>query len=68
MKRRVAVWVFNSQNATPLVQQLTAAAQRARIPVVTVTETLAPVGASFAAWQVGQLRKLVDALRTATGR
>jgi hypothetical protein len=38
------------------------------IPVVTVTETLTPAGASFQEWQVRQLRELKSALAEATGR
>ena len=60
--RRIAVWVFNSQNVTPEVGQLTALARRSGIPVVTVTETLSPEGATFQAWQSRQLARLAAAL------
>jgi zinc/manganese transport system substrate-binding protein len=63
--RRIAVWVYNSQNVTPEVDQLTALARRSGIPVVTVTETLSPEGASFQAWQSRQLAQLASALRRA---
>jgi zinc/manganese transport system substrate-binding protein len=63
--RRIAVWVFNSQNVTPEVSQLTALARRTGIPVVTVTETLSPEGATFQAWQAGQLARLAAALQRA---
>ncbi len=66
--RQIAVWVYNSQNATPDVQRVTAIARRRGIPVVTVTETLAPAGASFEGWQVAQLRALAAALHRAAGR
>jgi zinc/manganese transport system substrate-binding protein len=62
------VWIFNSQNATPDVQRLTALARAHGIPVATVTETLAPEHASFQQWQVAQLARLERALRQATGR
>jgi zinc/manganese transport system substrate-binding protein len=66
--RRIEVWVYNSQNATPDVQRLTAAARRAGIPVATVTETLTPAGASFQDWQARELRGLAAALARSTGR
>jgi len=65
---RIAVWVFNSQNVTPEVGQLTALARRSGIPVVTVTETLTPEGTTFQAWQSRQLAQLASALRHATRR
>ncbi|MET0557436.1 MAG: zinc ABC transporter substrate-binding protein [Solirubrobacterales bacterium] len=67
-ERRIAVWVYNSQNATPDVQRLNDAAAGAGIPVVTVTETPTPEGTSFQAWQVRQLRGLERALAEAGGR
>jgi zinc/manganese transport system substrate-binding protein len=63
--RRIAVWVFNSQNVTPEIGQLTALAHRSGIPVVTVTETLSPEGTTFQAWQSSQLARLAAALRQA---
>ena len=63
--RRIAIWVFNSQNVTPEVSQLTALARRSGIPVVTVTETLSPEGTTFQAWQSRQLAALAAALRRA---
>jgi len=62
---RLAVYLLNTQNAVPDVAEQAAAARRAGIPVVTVTETLAPAGASFASWQVDQLRRLSEALADA---
>jgi zinc/manganese transport system substrate-binding protein len=67
-KRRIKVWVFNSQNSTPDVQRLTNAARGKHIPVTTITETLTPATASFEAWQVAQLRALRAALASATAR
>jgi zinc/manganese transport system substrate-binding protein len=67
-RRQIAVWVYNSQNPTPDVQRLTAAARANGIPVVTVTETPTPAGATFQAWQVRQLDALARALAEATGR
>jgi zinc/manganese transport system substrate-binding protein len=60
--REINVYVYNRQNATPDVQQQIQAAQRVGIPLATITETLVPEGATFQAWQVGQLRSLESAL------
>ena len=67
-ERRIAAWVFNSQNVTPDVQRVNELARAAGVPVATVTETLAPAGASFQAWQSSQLERLGAALRAGTGR
>jgi zinc/manganese transport system substrate-binding protein len=67
-RHQVAVFVVNPQNSTPDVQRLVARARAAHIPVVPVTETLSPAGATFQQWQVTQLRALAQALHEATGR
>ena len=67
-KHQIKVWVFNSQNSTPDIARLTAAARSKHIPVTTITETLVPAGATFQAWQVAQLRALQAALARATRR
>jgi zinc/manganese transport system substrate-binding protein len=59
---KVAVWVYNSQNATPDVQRLNDAAAAAGVEVATVTETPTPEGTSFQAWMSRQLRGLERAL------
>ena len=64
-RRQIEVYVYNSQNATPDVQAQVRAARSAGVPVVTVTETLVPAGASFQDWQVGQLTRLQQALAAA---
>jgi zinc/manganese transport system substrate-binding protein len=61
------VLLFNTQNATPDVQQLVDAATAKGIPVVAVTETLVPVDATFQDWQSKQLQDLEAALAKATG-
>jgi zinc/manganese transport system substrate-binding protein len=66
--REIEVWVFNGQNATPDVQRVNELARAAHIPVVTVTETLAPASDTFEQWQVTQLERLQAALHEATGR
>jgi zinc/manganese transport system substrate-binding protein len=67
-RKQVKVFVYNSQNSTPDVSAQVSAARRAGIPVVEVTETLTPPGASFQDWQSTQLRRLESALSQATGR
>ena len=64
---QIKIYVYNSQNATPDVTAQVRAARARGIPVVTVTETLAPAGATFQAWQVRQLRGIEAALKRATG-
>jgi zinc/manganese transport system substrate-binding protein len=66
--KQIKVYVYNSQNATPDVQAQVDEAKAAGIPVTTITETLAPAGASFQDWQVGQLNSLKQALGQATGK
>jgi zinc/manganese transport system substrate-binding protein len=61
-KKQIKVWISNSQNSTPDVARLTAAARNKGIPIVTVTETLTPASATFQAWQVRQLRALAAGL------
>jgi zinc/manganese transport system substrate-binding protein len=66
--RRIKVWIYNSQNATPLIQRFNGLARAHGIPVVTVTETLQPQTASFEQWQVSQFEGIERALHAATGR
>jgi zinc/manganese transport system substrate-binding protein len=66
--RAIAVWVYNSQNATPDVQRVNQLARAARIPLATVTETLSPASDTFEQWQSAELRSLMAALHEATGR
>ena len=66
--RRIAAWIFDRQNATPDVARITEAARRKGIPVVPVTETLVPAGATFQAWQTRQLQALARALAEGTSR
>jgi zinc/manganese transport system substrate-binding protein len=61
---QIRVWVLNGQNATPDIQSLTSQARAQHIPVVTITETLAPANRSFQDWQVAQLESLATALGT----
>ena len=45
--KQIKIYVYNSQNSTPDVQAQVAEAKAQGIPVVSVTETLAPAGSSF---------------------
>jgi zinc/manganese transport system substrate-binding protein len=67
-KNEIEVWVLNSQNVTPDVQRVDEIAKAHGIPIVTVTETLAPAKDTFEQWQVAQLEGLMRALGEATGR
>ncbi|HTC69010.1 MAG TPA: zinc ABC transporter substrate-binding protein, partial [Acidothermaceae bacterium] len=58
----IKVYVYNSQNATPDVQEQVDAAKAAGIPVTTITETLSPATATFQSWQVSELKSLQTAL------
>ena len=60
--RQIKILVYNVQNSTPEVQDLVGRARANRIPVVQITETLVPAGATFQAWQTSQLRALLQAL------
>ena len=60
--RAIKVFVYNSQNSTPEVQGLVAKARDKTIPVVSVTETMLPAGATFQDWQTAQLNGLLQAL------
>ena len=62
--RAIDVYLENVQNSTPDVQAQVAAARAAHIPVVAMSETLRPAGATFQAWQTAQLRALASALET----
>ncbi|TMD73356.1 MAG: ABC transporter substrate-binding protein [Chloroflexi bacterium] len=60
--RAIRVFLFNSQNSTPDIQGLVDKATSKRIPVVKMTETLTPAGATFQDWQTAQLKDLLQAL------
>jgi zinc/manganese transport system substrate-binding protein len=66
--RAIAVWVYNSQNATQDVQRVNQLARAAHIPITTITETLSPASATFEQWQAAEMSRLLGALRQATGK
>ena len=63
----LSVYLENIQNLTPDVQAQVTAARAEGIPLVPVTETLQPAGATFQAWQTAQLLALETALETSHG-
>ncbi|MBI3212865.1 MAG: zinc ABC transporter substrate-binding protein [Mycobacterium sp.] len=58
----VDVLIYNTQTEGTVPEQVRAAAEAAGVPVVNVTETVAPGAKSFEAWQVDQLTALAKAL------
>lgn len=56
------VLVYNTQTDGGLPDQMKATAQKHNVPIVNVTETLTPEGATFQAWQLAQLQSLMTAL------
>jgi zinc/manganese transport system substrate-binding protein len=58
----VDVLIYNTQTEGSVPEQIRAAAEKAGVPVVEVTETVAPGAKSFEAWQVDQLTALAKAL------
>jgi zinc/manganese transport system substrate-binding protein len=67
-QKKIKVYVYNSQNATPDVQSQVSAAKATGIPVTTITETMVPATATWQEWQTRQLMALRDALAKATGK
>lgn len=59
--RQVSALVFNPQTETAAAQQIEAAARRASVPVVTVTETL-PEATDYLAWQRQTVEELANQL------
>lgn len=58
----VDVLIYNTQTEGSVPEQIRSAAEAAGVPVVNVTETVAPGAKSFEAWQVDQLNALAKAL------
>jgi zinc/manganese transport system substrate-binding protein len=55
--------LFNPQTQTEVTKQIQEAAQKASVPVVTVTETL-PQGTDYLSWQRQTADQLANALQT----
>jgi zinc/manganese transport system substrate-binding protein len=62
---QIRIYVYNSQNVTPDVQSQLSAARSEHIPIATITETLAPAGATYEAWQTRELAGIESALAAA---
>ena len=60
--RDVRAVLFNDQTVTEVTRQVRGAAEKAGVPVVTVTETL-PAGTDYLSWQGDAVKRLTDALR-----
>lgn len=60
--RGVDVLIYNTQTEGSVPEQIRAAAEKAGVPIVDVTETVPPNTQSFQTWQVGQLTSLAKAL------
>jgi zinc/manganese transport system substrate-binding protein len=61
----IKIYVYNSQNVTPDVQAQLAEVKAEHIPYAAITETLAPAGATYQAWQTRQLLGIQAALASA---
>ncbi len=59
---RIDVLIYNPQTEGSIPDQIRAAAERANVPVVSVTETVPQDQTTFAGWQDTQLTKLAKAL------
>jgi len=60
-QHRIKVLLYNNQAVSPITKRVNAAAKAAGVPVVGVAETL-PAGLTFQAWQLEQVRALLQAL------
>jgi zinc/manganese transport system substrate-binding protein len=60
---QVSALLLNPQTETPVTKQIADAARQARVPVVTVTETL-PQGTDYLTWQRQTVDQLAQALQT----
>lgn len=58
----IDVLIYNTQTEGSIPEQIKQAAEEANVPIVDVTETVAPGSDSFQAWQVDQLTHLAAAL------
>jgi zinc/manganese transport system substrate-binding protein len=59
---RIDVLIYNPQTEGSIPDQIRASAERANVPVITVTETVPQDQTTFAGWQDTQLTKLAKAL------
>jgi zinc/manganese transport system substrate-binding protein len=66
--KQIKIYVYNSQNATPDIQEQLKECKAAGIPTATITETLTPATASYQEWQSAQLKGIESALAQAAGQ
>jgi zinc/manganese transport system substrate-binding protein len=64
----IKIYVYNAQNVTPDVEAQLKEAKAQHIPNATITETLAPAGTTYQAWQTRQLLGIRAALAAAGAR
>jgi len=64
--RQIKVLVYNLQASSALTASLKQLAQQQNIPLVGVSETVRPAGATFQEWQTAQLTALEAALAPAS--
>ena len=64
----IKIYVYNRQNVTPDIQAQLALARAEHIPTATITETLVPPTGTYQAWQIRELRGILQALNQAAGQ
>jgi zinc/manganese transport system substrate-binding protein len=64
--RQINVLIYNTQTQGSVPEEIRAAAEQAGVPIVNVTETVAPGKKSFQSWQFDQLDRLAKALGVPT--
>jgi zinc/manganese transport system substrate-binding protein len=62
-QKQIAVLVYNIQTVSPITTGMQQLADSKGIPIVGISETIVPVGASFQDWQIAQLMALQNALK-----
>jgi zinc/manganese transport system substrate-binding protein len=67
-KKDFKVLVYNEQTVTPLTTSVRTQTAQEGVPVVAVSETLEPPGATFERWMDGELDSLIKALNANTVR
>jgi len=61
-QRQISVLVYNTQTSTNVTSTMRQLAAQQHIPVIGISETLQPVGATFQDWQLAELNSLQNAL------
>ena len=63
-QKQISVLIYNVQTSTNVTNTVRKLAAQQHIPVVGISETLQPVGATFQSWQLAELNALQNALAT----